>query len=89
MNETLQNKKSQADATEKSLWKSMKYVTPNFHSDPKKANKFLDEGSLMADYELFENIGCMVSFVAYTPCEILSIQKEDLVVLPENMSEDF
>lgn len=30
-----------------------------------------------------------VSIVAYTPCEVLSISREDLAVLPENMKTSY
>jgi len=49
----------------------------------------LDDGSMFMDYELFKNLRSTVSIVAYTPCEILQIQREDLVVLPTRMFNEF
>ncbi|KAL4500672.1 hypothetical protein ABPG72_003096 [Tetrahymena utriculariae] len=46
------------------------------------------EGSIFADYEQFKQIKSTVSIVAYTPCEILQIQREDMVVLPNKMVQD-
>ncbi|EAR89152.2 cyclic nucleotide-binding domain protein (macronuclear) [Tetrahymena thermophila SB210] len=46
------------------------------------------EGSVFADYEQFKQIKSTVSIVAYTPCEILQIQREDMVVLPNKMIQD-